>query len=176
MFGDVPVPVPDPKLSSSPLLFSSLFVISSCSFLAKTPQQKSFQEAFRGYINNYEKALVVLNSRIINGVNNALSEFFTQVSAQSNLSLGSLLVTPIQRIPRYQLLLQDLIKHTPDDSIELDALELALDEVIALATAIDRCSLNQVDSDFKLKNVLDNFHPRYQTGLYVPGREIIAKV
>ena len=112
----------------------------------------------------------------MNGITSPLSEFLAQVSSQSNQSLGSLLVTPIQRIPRYQLLIQDLIKHTPDELNELDTLELALDEVISLAKAVDQSSLRQIESGFKLKNVLDNFHPRYQTGLYVPGREIIAKV
>ncbi len=39
-------------------------------------------------------------------------------------SLGSLLVTPIQRIPRYLLLLKDLIAHTPEDHPDFNTLSV----------------------------------------------------
>lgn len=47
-----------------------------------------------------------------------------------SLTIGSLLITPIQRIPRYMLLIQDLIKHTLPNSPAYKDLEKA-DTIIA---------------------------------------------
>jgi hypothetical protein len=49
--------------------------------------------------------------------------------ASSDSSIQSLLILPIQRIPRYVLLLEDLLKHTPDESIDKPDLITALDKM-----------------------------------------------
>ena len=45
------------------------------------------------------------------------------------MDLPSALITPVQRIPRYVLLLRELLKHTPDDHSDYANLELAHSQV-----------------------------------------------
>ena len=49
------------------------------------------------------------------------------------LSLESLLIMPIQRIPRYKLLLEDIVKHTPSWHPDLVLCQNALDKIKAVA-------------------------------------------
>ncbi|PQE12603.1 Rho guanyl nucleotide exchange factor protein [Rutstroemia sp. NJR-2017a BBW] len=51
--------------------------------------------------------------------------------------LDALLVKPVQRITRYQLLLQSLFKHTPEDHPDYQALQSALRELLDLLKNID---------------------------------------
>jgi hypothetical protein len=49
----------------------------------------------------------------------------------------SLLIQPVQRIPRYQLLLAELIKRTPEDHIDYQDLTKALGKVVGIATFVN---------------------------------------
>ena len=51
--------------------------------------------------------------------------------------LESLLITPIQRIPRYNLLLADLIKNTGEDHPDLPSLREALKQMIEMAEQVN---------------------------------------
>lgn len=52
-------------------------------------------------------------------------------------TVESLLVTPVQRIPRYPLLLRELIKCTPDCHWDKDDIQLALEKITKLNQEID---------------------------------------
>lgn len=54
-------------------------------------------------------------------------------------SLASLLITPIQRVPRYQLLLKEILKNTPEDHDDRADCEKALAEVTTLAANVNTC-------------------------------------
>lgn len=56
------------------------------------------------------------------------------------LELNSLLIAPIQRIPRYLLLLQDLIKHTAPDSSDRADLEKAHKTILEVAGEVNTCN------------------------------------
>lgn len=58
-------------------------------------------------------------------------------SAPTALDIMSYLIMPIQRIPRYELLLRELKKHTPDNDPDSMALEAAFSEVQAIARFIN---------------------------------------
>ena len=53
------------------------------------------------------------------------------------LELTAYLIMPIQRIPRYRLLLQDLLKHTPEDHPDKKNISLAADQIMAVAAHIN---------------------------------------
>jgi DNA invertase Pin-like site-specific DNA recombinase len=59
--------------------------------------------------------------------------------------LGSLLITPIQRLPRYNLLLRDLLKHTPNDHPEYNRLAEAIEVIQRLCDRLDVCTSNAVN-------------------------------
>eukprot|EP01125_Pyxidicula_operculata_P004740 TRINITY_DN1774_c1_g1_i2.p1 TRINITY_DN1774_c1_g1~~TRINITY_DN1774_c1_g1_i2.p1 ORF type:complete len:1193 (+),score=364.73 TRINITY_DN1774_c1_g1_i2:6-3584(+) len=80
------------------------------------------------YVNNYDIAMNTYKDL------QAKPEFAAwEAEVQSKLpgnaakaNLTSLMITPIQRLPRYELLLRELIKHTPETHIDLPNLKTAV--------------------------------------------------
>lgn len=67
------------------------------------------------------------------------------------MHVTSLMVTPIQRIPRYVLLLKDLLAHTPVSHPDYDKLSTVLPKMEEVATYI-----NEEKSKFDNLNVILN--------------------
>jgi len=77
-------------------------------FLRLAPALKLYAE----YVNNFDHAMQRLQELMKN------PQFMNLLSAckqrsRSNLDLGSFLIQPVQRLPRYEILLREVIKHTP---------------------------------------------------------------
>nr|CAG4717260.1 unnamed protein product [Naegleria fowleri] len=92
-----------------------------------------FFKTYSRYCNNFDKANEVLKEC-------KKREDFKEVvvkmdkdSRTSKLGLQSYLILPIQRIPRYRLLLQDLIKHSGPDHPDYKGLKNALDKICEVA-------------------------------------------
>eukprot|EP01102_Stenamoeba_stenopodia_P004570 TRINITY_DN1486_c0_g1_i1.p1 TRINITY_DN1486_c0_g1~~TRINITY_DN1486_c0_g1_i1.p1 ORF type:complete len:810 (+),score=177.59 TRINITY_DN1486_c0_g1_i1:232-2661(+) len=66
----------------------------------------------------------------------AFSQFFVQKENSESI-LWSLLITPVQRIPRYVLLLSELLKRTSDDDAEKAKLNAAVDLIKEVADKIN---------------------------------------
>ena len=64
---------------------------------------------YTDFVNNFEKALAEVAALKAN--NSAFQKWSAQQREPAQLT--SLLIAPIQRIPRYMLLLQQLARHTP---------------------------------------------------------------
>jgi hypothetical protein len=76
--------------------------------------------------------------------------------AQSGLSfLGSYLIAPIQRIPRYKLLIQELIKHTDKGHPDAQHLGAALKFISDTARHIN----DSVKLQEKRKELVRHIHP-----------------
>lgn len=69
----------------------------------------------------------------------AMEECTEDESAQG-LQLGAYLILPVQRFPRYQLLLRDLLKHTRPTHPDHAAIDAALQEVVSMCTAINEAT------------------------------------
>ena len=69
----------------------------------------------------------------------AFQAFLTRTSQQrgGGQSLASLLIQPIQRVPRYKLLLEQLLKHTPPSHSDLPLLSTALQAISVVASHIN---------------------------------------
>jgi len=68
-------------------------------------------------------------------------EFVAEHSAlRKKMALDNLLIMPVQRLPRYNLLLRDLLKHTPDDHPDVDNLKKAIAVIQRLCDRIDECT------------------------------------
>ena len=85
--------------------------------------------------------------------------------------LESLLITPIQRIPRYILLLKELIKNTEPRSRDLPVLEKALTAVSNIAAQINACKKAAEDSEKILS--LQNTLVGLSQDLISPGRVLV---
>ncbi len=56
-------------------------------------------------------------------------------------TIRSFLILPIQRIPRYNLLLEDLIKHTPEQHVDYGLLVQASEKMKAVANDLNQVTL-----------------------------------
>ena len=99
---------------------------------------------------------------LIDSIHISLSLFFLMSSACGGLFLDSFLITPVQRIPRYLLLLQEILKKTPDTHPDHEGLKLAVKDMAAVATQVHferaRCFVNCFFSCF--------FFHYYYSGTY----------
>lgn len=75
------------------------------------------------YAYDYKQALQILQNMVKN--DKELNEFIVRQEKRPEVatSLHSLLIVPIQRIPRYKLLLQELLNHTPVDDPHHDTVK-----------------------------------------------------
>jgi hypothetical protein len=76
------------------------------------------------YINNFTKSIECLDIAM---KDSKLKLFLKDSMRKYGGDLGSFLITPIQRIPRYSLLLKEIIKITPSMHPDIAALNKSLD-------------------------------------------------
>jgi hypothetical protein len=91
------------------------------------------------YIKNYEEAIMRLDDC---RKANAKLDTFVKVKEKhipGSLDVQSLLITPVQRIPRYNLLLQDLVRRTWPDHPDFPKLTQALDNMKGMLAYTSCC-------------------------------------
>ena len=83
--------------------------------------------------------------------------------------LEALLIVPIQRVPRYRLLLSELISYTEPE--ETDVLKAALNQIEAVARHINEQIRDQENMQrmIRIQRSLANGKPR----IVIPGRRFI---
>eukprot|EP01083_Nonionella_stella_P143127 444140_1 len=95
---------------------------------------------------------------------------FQKFCMESKKDLGSLLITPIQRLPRYQMLLESLVKHTPDGHSDQVLLKKAVDLIVQATFRINEAT----GAEDNLKKMLD-IEGRFvnEISLVSPGRTLL---
>eukprot|EP01132_Coremiostelium_polycephalum_P004619 gene4619-5770_t len=91
-------------------------------YVGKAQEMKLYVE----YINNYENAMKTLER-----IESTSPSFFKdcQKDYKYSLDIRSLMIMPVQRIPRYELLLREIIKYTNPDHIDYRNLQEAYNSV-----------------------------------------------
>jgi len=87
---------------------------------------KSFK-SYRRYVNNYDRALTFLGEKRLPGT--PLDKFLASKEKNPlcrSLKLDSYLIVPVQRLPRYSLLLRELLKFTMPDHKDYDNIKQAI--------------------------------------------------
>ena len=119
--------------------------------------------SYTDYVNNYSRAIDVLGK--LRAEIPAFSAFMDEADREDvNLKLVSILIFPIQRVPRYILLLQDLLKHTSSDHPDYRNLEQALDAMNKTGNYINE-SKREAENVSKLAEInqsLKGKHPAFQ--------------
>jgi len=104
------------------------------------------------YVNNYQHALDLLNRlrKERPGLHNFLRKQETSKECRS-LPLDGFLITPVQRIPRYELLLRDMLKHTWSTHVDFQDLTTALQKVKETNSFINEKKRGLVDSTYLIE-------------------------
>jgi len=108
-----------------------------------------FLKSYQNYVNNYNLAMATLEKL---QENDWFKKFQLSCQVQpvcAGLNLQSFLIMPIQRIPRYVLLLEDLVKATPVNHPDAENLRIAATTIRDIASGLneakrDADSINQV--------------------------------
>lgn len=114
-----------------------------------------FMKIYSIYCSNYEKMISFMDR---NKNNNKLNSFIRSCEQRADfkgLDFASLLIMPIQRIPRYRLLLQELVKCTPGDHPDFSKLSGALETIKNIASFIN--NMNQQSAGTKLITLQKSF-------------------
>eukprot|EP01088_Endostelium_zonatum_P006125 TRINITY_DN1822_c0_g2_i1.p1 TRINITY_DN1822_c0_g2~~TRINITY_DN1822_c0_g2_i1.p1 ORF type:complete len:929 (-),score=281.68 TRINITY_DN1822_c0_g2_i1:389-3175(-) len=106
-----------------------------------------YLKLYTDYGNNYKYAIEKHN--YYNNNNQTFVTICAECKQECKLNLESLLIMPIQRVPRYNLLLDDLIKHTEETHPDYNDLKMALSKMKEVAVHIN----NTVATTEKLKIV-----------------------
>jgi len=97
-----------------------------------------FLGLYRQYLRNYDHARQIISDK--KRKQPRFGDFLEEVkqtNGSTALSLISFLIMPIQRIPRYKLLLRELVKYTPESHPDAEDLQSAYDKVSELADSMN---------------------------------------
>mmetsp|Transcript_11571 Transcript_11571/g.17276 ORF Transcript_11571/g.17276 Transcript_11571/m.17276 type:complete len:664 (+) Transcript_11571:56-2047(+) len=93
---------------------------------------------YRQYVENTEKPRSKELVKLLDKKGSAFAKFCNKVTKQQKcLPLPALLITPVQRIPRYRLLVREYIKLTADVHPDYPKLQKALEEIKKTATFVN---------------------------------------
>lgn len=113
---------------------------------------------------------------MIQALRKSRKDFEAFISQQERLphvcrKLEALLIVPIQRVPRYRLLLTELVAHTEETEEEYNVLSAALKQVEAVAHHINEQIREQENMQrmIRIQRSLVNGNPK----IVVPGRRFI---
>jgi hypothetical protein len=98
----------------------------------------AFLKVYAPYANNYGHSFAVIQEVV--GENKKFAEYLEKCKMSSEcggLDLNSYLIQPIQRIPRYVMLLQDMLRCTRKDHPDHPLLEKAYLEVKTVADYVN---------------------------------------
>ncbi|GFR25207.1 rho guanine nucleotide exchange factor 17 [Trichonephila clavata] len=110
-------------------------------------------ETYIEFINNWKAARDAIKA--ISAAKPAFAKFLEHTSREhkGKLTLDALLIMPVQRIPRYELLLKELLKHTPMDHPDHKLLLQAQKEVHDLAVKINKVEREALQQEQRLQKL-----------------------
>ncbi|XP_076621891.1 rac guanine nucleotide exchange factor JJ [Colletes latitarsis] len=131
-----------------------------------------FFKLYSVYAYDYEQVLSLLQTN--QESNCAFKDFISKQESRPEVGrkLPSLLITPIQRVPRYKLLLQEVLQHTPNKHKEYNLLQVCLVEVEKAARHINTLIEQHEEAQKLLKLQKCIVNP---INLVKPGRRFIKQ-
>jgi len=175
-------------------IFSSIKIIYNCNMLLKgdikdridnwAPNIKvgdifmnmsDHLKIYTQYITNYDLAIQTLMA--CRKKNKRLGQWIEETEANPNLSglkLGSLLILPVQRIPRYSLLLRDMLRHTWQEHIDFKDLEESTTNMESVATYLNNKKA-EAENIAKVNDLWSNFSGANFDELADPTRRYVGE-
>ncbi len=126
-----------------------------------------FLKMYTQYINGYDSAMTTL-ARL------GRKKKFRRFMDEKKENIMSYLILPIQRIPRYVLLLRELIRSTPSDDPTMAGLEQSLAKVTDIAAYVNE-QKRQVESRATLFNLSSRIRGTGDFQLFKPDRQLILR-
>ncbi|XP_065826419.1 FYVE, RhoGEF and PH domain-containing protein 3-like [Oscarella lobularis] len=109
----------------------------------------------------------------LRSTNEKFLSFLCANEEKSGIGLMGLLICPIQRVPRYALLLKECVTHTDEDHPDYNNLQSALAEVQKIASDINE-NIRRVENELQLINIGKSF-PQDDVNLLNSNRQFASK-
>eukprot|EP01133_Synstelium_polycarpum_P014569 gene14569-17222_t len=149
---------------TEPLIIGDIFLTATSTFTV-----------YSTYINNYNLSIKTLKE--LKATNVAFAQFVRKVEADPELrdmELENLLINPVQQLPRYVMLLQDLIKNTTEDHPDLKGLNGALDKIKQVTSYVNERKRDAEDA-MTMINIHQNLHGKVPSGFVAPHRKFVKE-
>ncbi|XP_075218601.1 FYVE, RhoGEF and PH domain-containing protein 2-like [Lycorma delicatula] len=130
-----------------------------------------FLKLYTEYVKNFDNAMNIIN--VLYAKNRkfaALLDELHRLPECGNLTLTHHMLSPVQRLPRYQLLLNDYLKKLPSDSCDRTDSQKAL-ELVTLAANHSNEAMRKIDKFKKLLEVEESISG--VVDLVSPTREVL---
>ncbi|XP_036363182.1 rho guanine nucleotide exchange factor 39-like isoform X1 [Octopus sinensis] len=132
-----------------------------------------FLKLYSTYANNHTQALATFQEWLQKS--SEFAEFIQNQEARPEvmgLKFNALLITPVQRVPRYKLLLEDLLEHTPTSHYDYHDLQEAAKEICNIAFHINE-HIRQHENFQKMLSIQKSLGTTPK--ILSPGREFIRE-
>jgi len=128
---------------------------------------------YTNYVQNYDQALEILNEgkREVKNLEQFLEDCRTSDANPNQFTIDALLILPIQRIPRYDLLLSELIKHTTNDHKDWESLNNARNQMKEVAESVNEAKRG-FENRAKVLQIQNSFEGKSES-LVDPSRNFI---
>ena len=129
----------------------------------------SFLRVYTTYINNFDKSITTIaNLRKNSRDFSAFIEFAQNTKRCGGLPLNAYMIMPVQRIPRYVLLLNQLVENTIEGHSDYNALKESLRDMKQLAEYIEGKKA-EAESVYEVISVQDKLMGKFDN-IVAPGR------
>ncbi|KAF9208946.1 hypothetical protein BGZ49_007034 [Haplosporangium sp. Z 27] len=137
----------------------------------------AYMKMYSFYINNYDNSLRVLQTQLTSKHKKKMKEFLRRCAKHPNhtqLTIQGYLLLPIQRIPRYKMLLQDLLDNTWPEHVDYQDIATALEMISARADEMNERK-RQHENHEKVLLVQNRIVGNYKTELVQPYRKVVRE-
>lgn len=132
-------------------------------------------QIYSDYLVNYEPAMQKRGSLLASS--RKYSDFLEKQMKDplsQGMTIESLLIMPVQRIPRYRLLLEQLLKYTDEDHVQYSTVKKALDKICDMAM-FNNEAIRMRESKTKTMAVMMSIEPRTRIDLLDESSRMFIK-
>ncbi|KAF2075041.1 hypothetical protein CYY_003651 [Polysphondylium violaceum] len=134
-----------------------------------------FMNDYSKYINNYNASIKIYNE--CRKTNPAFAQFIAKVENDPELNdkeLENLLITPVQQLPRYIMLINDLIRNTNEDHPDFKPLTDALEKIKHITSYINE-KKREAEDAFAMLQIHQTLHGKVPSSFIAPHRKFIRE-
>lgn len=137
-------------------------------------QFSEYLKCYSSYVGNYDTAMETISGLKKNkAFQKFLDEKRKDTSSTGGLDLMSYLIMPIQRLPRYRMLITEVVRYTPEDSDDFVLLGEVLEKVKKVAAFVNENQRN-VERSVRLLRVSKEIVGKLPEELMQPNRFLVA--
>jgi len=129
---------------------------------------------YSDYINNYELCISAFSLCIKNKKFKSFLDSCVKKPVVQGLDMMAYMIMPVQRVPRYELLLHEIAKHTPDVHPDFKGINLCVTELKKLIELFDKRS-NKAEAQTKIINIQNNLIDYHGETLISPNRVFLME-